>query len=147
MRGAQIDSLRHWLGTQAVKYNDPSIRMGLPELRPLWEEATENMANQALIEEAPGSFVPRPGAGMIDREFKQPWNNRYVMQVKYRDPATGETGVTDWSIHSNRDLSKSEAERAGMDDASNWGTEARAKYLPEGVEIVSVEMVNAYHNA
>ena len=91
--------------------------------------------------------MPLPEESMINRNFKEPWNNRYVMKVDFRDPITGELGSTELSINSNEFFSIEEAEWEMTKYATSLAEGGGGSDIPEGVEIIGSTMVNAFHNA
>lgn len=138
-RGLQPDSLRRNLNRQGFS----TAGLNLTEL---FVDATEEFANQAFLEERRSTFIPRPGESMIEREFKEPWVNRYVMRVNFLDPATGQQDFTTLSISSNTDYSIGRAEREMNRYATFLADEGGGSDLPTGVTITGSSMVNAYRN-
>jgi hypothetical protein len=125
-------------------------RMGFSDAtalnRELYPIAVEEFANEALLSEESAGFVPSRSLGMIEREFKEPWNNRYVMRIDFIDPATGEAMSTDFSIHSNNDYSIGRAEREALHEAQRMADEGGQSDVTAGARITGVSMVNAFTN-
>jgi hypothetical protein len=139
-RGIQYDSARRQLNRLGYKAAD----VGMQDL---WVRATEEFANGALLQTSDKAFVPTRGQGLLDSEFKEPWNNRYVVEAKYIDPATGALESTQFSINSNVSHSIEGVENIGMQRAQ-YASGQTGKYLvPEGATIQEVTLVNAYANA
>ena len=114
--------------------------------RELYPQAVDEFANQAFLEEESSGFVPSPSRGMIGREFKEPWTNRYVMRVEFLDPATGSSETTDFSIHSNQQYSIGRAEREALHEAQRMAEEGGESDVAAGAVITRVTMVNAFTN-
>ena len=138
--GLQVDSARRQLQRLGVESATAVVR----ELYPI---AVEEFANQAYLETSSKQYVPLPEESMINRNFKEPWNNRYVMKVDFRDPITGELGSTELSINSNEFFSIEEAEWEMTKYATSLAEGGGGSDIPEGVEIIGSTMVNAFHNA
>jgi len=114
--------------------------------RELYPLAVDEFANGAFLETESSSFVPTADRGMIAREFKEPWNNRYVMKVDFIDPSTGLKGSTDFSIHSNTSYSIGRAEREALTEARRMAQEGGESDIAAGSTITSVSIVNAFTN-
>ena len=114
--------------------------------RELYPRAVNEFANQAFLETEGATFTPSREIGMVETEFKEPWRNRYVMQVDFVDTATGQTGSTNISISSNSDYSIGRAEREALREAERMAEEEGESDVVGGSVITGVTRVNAYTN-
>lgn len=137
--GMQRDSLRRQLNREGIKTR------GL-ELGRLWSESVQELFNQRQLVGRASTLRPRPGRDMLARPFKDPYNFRYVVQLEYLDPETGEPEVTALSVLSNDELTKGEAQRRALSWAeATAGPEGRYG-VTESWQLLSTELINAYYN-
>jgi hypothetical protein len=139
-RGLQPDSLRRQLNRQGISTAGLNIRS-------LYVDAQAEAGNERLLSDQGATFVPRPGEGMITREAKEPWKNRYVVRVNFLDPDTETLSSTFLSINTNTDYSKGRAEREVARYAAFLAAEGGQSDVVAGATIESTELVNAYFNA
>lgn len=139
-RGIKLDSARRALNRAGVSTRG----LGLPRLFAR-AEAIHN--NTQVLAGRRSTFKPGPGRGTVAEPFKVPANYRYVVNVTYRDPATGDRFTNARSVYSRERLSLGQAEMVAFQQAERGLRSPRGKsdpFAPFTVE--RADMLNAFHN-
>lgn len=118
--------------------------LGLPSM---FARAVRVTDNAARLLGAHRNTIPRAGRDMVPESFKIPANYRYVVEVAYKDPTTGEVFTQARSVYSLDALSLAEAERLGMRSATLGLRSPRGRSDPFApFQVDSAIVLNAYYN-
>jgi len=109
--------------------------------------AVAEFSNRRAIEGRSGLLIPRPGRDMIPSRFKIPANYRYVSEITYYDPDTGDTFTTSRSVYSQELITKTQVEALSI-KAANAGLQSPRgpsdPYAP--LQVQSASLYGAYYN-
>ena len=140
LQGVQQDSVRRQLNRLGVSTAD------LP-WKQLWAESHAQIANARLLSGAHRFSIPKPGAGMVAREFKSPNTYRYVHQITMMDTEGNFLGTTTLSLNSDRQLRVWEAEKIMKEKAQAEADKVGRSGIIKGAVVVDSTLINAYYNA
>jgi len=137
--GFQQDSLRRFINRQGIS------TAGM-NLSGLWQEAVFEKSVSDQIVGKSSLLRPRVGRDMVPRLLKVPFRHQYVVQIQFRDNATGQFRSTALSVFENAELTKGEAQRRAMavfDERVGFEEKYRAS---QNSKALGGELLNAYYN-
>ena len=138
--GLKADSLRRALNRQGI--STAGLNLGAKVA-----SARVDYDNSLLIRRSSGNLLPRPGRDMVGVPFKVPARYKYVVNISYLDPDTGEIFTAFRTVYSQDLLTKAQAQRLGMSQAQQGLQSPRGKSDPFApLRVAGADLENAYYN-
>ena len=139
LQGILQDSFRRALNRAGVS----TAGLGLT---PLWREAVGELANSNFLGSRDIRAVPKPNNGLLPRPFKAPFRNRYVVSVSYRLPGSPDISSIEFSVYSNTNLTKGQAQRLALAQAPGNLSSGRYHDKTDQPELLGADLINGFYN-